>query len=31
MFCDDGERKVLCDGGEEKTRIRKFREFVEIV
>jgi hypothetical protein len=31
MFGNDGERRSLCDGGEEKIRIRKFRGFVEIM
>jgi hypothetical protein len=31
MFDNDEEGKVLCDGGEGKTRIRKLRGFVEIM
>jgi hypothetical protein len=31
MFGNDGERRILSYGGEEKTRITKFRGFVEVV
>jgi hypothetical protein len=31
MLGNDEERRDLCDGGEGKTRIRKFRSFVKVM